>query len=84
MSDGVHDNLDAYSLGKAPADAGLPQYKEWKEVPQKDIGKRTKRREEIERRTAGNERGWTQSERRDREHRQKGNAGESKKREREV
>jgi hypothetical protein len=36
-SDGVHDNLDAFSLGKSPSDIGL-QASDWKELAGKEIG----------------------------------------------
>ena len=32
MSDGVHDNLDAYSLGKSPSTVGIST-PDWKDVP---------------------------------------------------
>jgi len=42
MSDGVHDNLDAYSLGITPHAAGIPGVQptqDWKDVNDKDIGR---------------------------------------------
>ncbi len=38
MSDGVHDNLDAYSLGKTPEAVGFPAGTDWKDVTPQQLG----------------------------------------------